>query len=432
MPEIVKDRPVFSKGEIIDELRKVCLLDEILAENGALEFEPLFSLLQKIAEDPPFSNIDEMMDFVISRSNVFDVVYGTVKNRSVEFREMFGYLINYIFNQDPKNRSITTVRKALDKFESVRLYDVGRTEEDFLYFLRKHSNFFILQEDFLLFLNPACLKIPSAWQRWALPVYSKRKIRYDKSIVLAGVGQVVSALPNTHYVKVQITKGKWKGLTVYGVTKFIPSVDNVAIEFPVGTEVKLCAYRAYNAAQAWTAFSMTPNVDNAVRDDANAVCNQTNREPFSSQFELSSNVSSPRVVSGTEDFKLQGDINFSEEFFFKNVLDTELKRIQEVDSFIGDREISCRDLFEHIMRGTSFTLFSHLNNFVFSRPHLYERLNGKVKKRPEHYRAVLLRLLRHVGEPRKEKLIIDVLRKEILENKAFDEINSVAKKNKRF
>ena len=61
--------------------------------------------------------------------------------------------------------------------------------------------------------------------------------RYDRSVVLTGIGQIVSAVANTRYVKIQITQGRFSKQTIYGLSKNVSVEENIALKYPVGTMV---------------------------------------------------------------------------------------------------------------------------------------------------------------------------------------------------
>lgn len=66
--------------------------------------------------------MDQLIEYVLSRSNAFEVNVFTVSNRSAEFREMFGFLINYLFKEGSERLSMEAVRKVLDQFRTVKIF----------------------------------------------------------------------------------------------------------------------------------------------------------------------------------------------------------------------------------------------------------------------------------------------------------------------
>uniref|UniRef100_A0A0N5AFH3 Tudor domain-containing protein n=1 Tax=Syphacia muris TaxID=451379 RepID=A0A0N5AFH3_9BILA len=315
MDSVVRSRPSFSNEEIREELRRTCLIDSILANFGCLTFEALFETINDTAEDPPFQTVDELADFVISRTNAFDVTGGIVSNHSADFREMFGYMVNYICSEDPEKRSVATIQDAVDKFKNVRTYEIGKTDEEFSDFLEQHPNFFILRDDFPSILNPVSVTIPSAWERCALPVYSG-SVRHDKSIVLVTVGEVVASSLASHSVRIKISKGKWSGQEIYATSSYLKLVENVALKFPVGTVVEVAANRSYNTNQLWTAFSVIGILD---EDSSNG---EKKENPNTVMF-------TTECTSGLCD-------EFSvEPKFAEDLVRSELSRIEKLDDIIG-------------------------------------------------------------------------------------------------
>uniref|UniRef100_A0A0R3RIZ4 DUF4216 domain-containing protein n=1 Tax=Elaeophora elaphi TaxID=1147741 RepID=A0A0R3RIZ4_9BILA len=259
----IEKRPVFTRERIDIELKQIVLLDRILAENGALTLSQLNDVVSKVDQGNNFKTLDDLTTFIEMRSHIFEVSFDLVRNHSQEFREMFGYLVNFLCEIDESKRNVGVIFQVIMRFKSVFIREVGNTEEKIRHFLKKHPHFFILCQNNTVLLNPTCREIPSAWERRALPTYSNA-IRYDRSIVLDGIGKVVSAVSCTGYIKIEIVQGPWTAQTVFGLSKNVSNEVNLANKYPVGTLVKVLAYRAYEAAHPWTATKVVLPDD---RDD---------------------------------------------------------------------------------------------------------------------------------------------------------------------
>lgn len=69
--------------------------------------------------------------------------------------------------------------------------------------------------------------------------------RYDRSVVLDGIGKVVSAVIATGYIKIVVLRGPFKTQTVYGISKNVSDKINLARVFPVGTLVSYSFFGQY-------------------------------------------------------------------------------------------------------------------------------------------------------------------------------------------
>lgn len=65
---------------------------------------------------------------------------------------------------------------------------------------------------------------------------SEKAFRYDRSIVLNGIGKVVSAVSSTGYIKIEVVRGPCTQ-TVFGLDRSVPNKVNLAERYPVGTLV---------------------------------------------------------------------------------------------------------------------------------------------------------------------------------------------------
>ncbi|VDO52340.1 unnamed protein product [Onchocerca flexuosa] len=171
-------RPVFTQEQIDKELKQVVLLDRILAEHGALTLKALKDVVSKIDKENVFKKLNDLTAFIGMRTNIFEVSFDLVRNHSQEFREMFGYLVNFLCGIDQSKRNLEVVLQVIMRFNAIVVREVGCNEKKVRHFLDKHKNFFILCRNDTVMLNPTCLKIPSVWERKALPTY-KNAIRYN-------------------------------------------------------------------------------------------------------------------------------------------------------------------------------------------------------------------------------------------------------------
>ncbi|VDM93300.1 unnamed protein product, partial [Onchocerca ochengi] len=162
----INERPVFNQEQIDKELKQVVLLDQILAEHGTLTLKALKDV------GNVFKNLNDLATFIGVRTNIFEVSFDLVRNHSQEFREMFGYLVNFLCGIDQPKRSLEVVIQVIERFNAIVVREVGCSEKKVRLFLEKHKNFFILCPNDTVMLNPTCLKIPSVWERKALPTYN--------------------------------------------------------------------------------------------------------------------------------------------------------------------------------------------------------------------------------------------------------------------
>uniref|UniRef100_A0A914V8K9 Uncharacterized protein n=1 Tax=Plectus sambesii TaxID=2011161 RepID=A0A914V8K9_9BILA len=88
-------RPSFSKGEIDLERRRIALIDQLLAENGAMMIDDLFGFVQK-TNDTLFDKWSLLKSFIQSRTNIFqtDQALSTeIRNRSMLYRKAMLYTV---------------------------------------------------------------------------------------------------------------------------------------------------------------------------------------------------------------------------------------------------------------------------------------------------------------------------------------------------
>ncbi|VIO94929.1 Uncharacterized protein BM_BM8072 [Brugia malayi] len=456
-------RPVFTQQEIVNELQKVALLDRILAESGALTLKHLNDIVSKIDKNNNFKKLDDLVAFIGIRTNVFEVSFDLVKNHSQEFREMFGYLINFLCDIDQSKRNVDVVTQVIKKFNTIVIREVGNTEKEVRRFLEKHRNFFILCRNNAVMLNPACMEIPSAWERRALPTYGSG-IRYDRSIVLDGIGKVVSAMNCTGYIKIEIIRGPWTAQTVFGLSKNVSNEVNLANKYPVGTLVKIIAYRAYEACHPWTATKVILADD---RDDIWCVGETRKMDRLLEKYQLKDRTltkighsnqrnakitemksfnSSPNRTLKTKSDKrsmspqfmvksVNGEaeeagafrrnsanteayvqMNSNYWMFYNDVIHDEIRKMQEVDECLRDGAKTFRQIFNKLIEGDTFAYYSYMVDFIVVRSHLYEILDNHVRMTSNTYRTEMLKFLCYIDEKSRENITVNTLRKLINAN----------------
>ncbi|VDK78393.1 unnamed protein product [Litomosoides sigmodontis] len=448
----VSGRPVFTREQIDKELKQVELLDQILAERGALTLSQLNDVVIKIDKGRNFKSFDDLISFVGLRTNIFEASFDLIRNRSQEFREMFGYLVNFLCEVDQKKRNVETVLRVVMRFNSIVTLEVGGTEVQICQFLREHRNFFILCGNSTVMLSAVCLKIPSVWEREALPTY-KDNIRYDKSIVLDGIGKVVSAVRCTGCVKIKVVRGRWTAQMVCALSKNVSSEENLANRYPVGTLVKILAYRAYKAAHPWTATkvafadisdniwraSKTGGMDrmlakyrcmlkdrNLIEVDGRAdnvstpeiAKNKSVEDRASSLFMLERiNGAVEEAGSfGTKSVDSEMEMNSDYWKFYDDVIKDEMKKEREIDDCLRDGAKTFRQIFDKLIDGDTFAYYSYMVDFIVIRSHLYEILEGRVWMKSYTFRTEMLKFLRYIDEKSKENITINTLRKLISVN----------------
>uniref|UniRef100_A0A915PW22 Uncharacterized protein n=1 Tax=Setaria digitata TaxID=48799 RepID=A0A915PW22_9BILA len=443
-------RPIFTQEEIDKELKRIVLLDRILAESGALTLKKLHSLVNEIDKGNNFKNLSDLTTFIGLRTNIFEISFDLVRNHSQEFREMFGYVVNFLCNMDHSESDIDILMQVISRFNTIVVQEIGNSKKEVRQFLEQHKNFFILYPNDIVILSPACLEIPSVWERSALPTYSNA-IRYDKSIVLSGVGRVVSAVSSTGYIKIEIIRGPWTTQTVFGLSKNVSNEVNLANKYPVGTLVKILAYRAYEAAHPWTATKVFLADD---RDDIWCVGETGRMDRLLKKYQLHRIGSGSNVVAaeGTEtesintspvrEFKTQSvRCNMSPKLaklvngeaeevgtfgtnsadtevemarcwkFYSDVIHDEVKKIQEVDECLRDGPKTFRQIFDKLIEGDTFAYYSYMVDFVIVRSHLYEISKDHVYMRRDVFRKEMLKFLRYIDEKSKENVTVNTLRK---------------------
>ncbi|KHN88664.1 hypothetical protein Tcan_14792 [Toxocara canis] len=233
------ERPQFSEQQIVMERQLITIIDGVIAECGRLNVETLYEAVQEKCDY--FRSIGELHDFIRKRSNVFKLSFNSVCNRSIEYRKMFGFIINSLMNMIPERRTLANIGKIMLQCEPVAQCEVGCTFEHVRNFVKRHPHFYrirMVNEPIELLASGGT--IASAWQYDALPQY-KGGLRYDRSIELTGHGRVVNAVMKSNYVKIEIDEGLWKGQTVYGIGSNVSGCEeNIAIRYPCGTAVAQC------------------------------------------------------------------------------------------------------------------------------------------------------------------------------------------------
>uniref|UniRef100_A0AAF5PYL3 Uncharacterized protein n=1 Tax=Wuchereria bancrofti TaxID=6293 RepID=A0AAF5PYL3_WUCBA len=408
-----------------------------------------------------FNTLNDLVTFIGMRTNVFEVSFDLVRNHSQEFREMFGYLINFLCDIDQAKRNVDVVTQVIKKFNTIVIREVGNTEKEVCRFLEKHRNFFILCGNNIVMLNPTCTEIPSAWERRALPTYDSG-IRYDRSIVLDGIGKVVSAVSCTGYIKIEIIRGPWTAQTVFGLSKNVSNEVNLANKYPVGTLVKILAYRAYEACHPWTATKVVLADD---RDDIWCVgeTGRTDRllekyqlknrslteigyannivSPTAKIAEMKSFNSSPNRTLKTKSDKgsmsprfmiksvngeaeeagafrrnfvnIEANMQMNSNYwkFYNDVIHDEIRKRQEVDECLRDGAKTFRQIFNKLIEGDTFAYYSYMVDFIVVRSHLYEILDDYVRMTSYTFRTEMLKFLRYIDEKSRENITVNTLRK---------------------
>ncbi|KAM3718433.1 Pleckstrin [Dirofilaria immitis] len=457
--EDVNERPIFTQEQLDKELKQVVLLDRILAENGALTLKELKDIVSKIDNGNNFNKLNDLTTFIGMRTNIFEVSFDLVRNNSQEFREMFGYLVNFLCGIDQPKRTMELVAQVIMRFSEIVVREVGSSKKRIHHFLEKHRNFFILCGNETIMLNPTCLKIPSAWERKALPIY-KNAIRYDRSIVLDGIGKVVSAVSSTGYIKIEIVRGPWTAQTVFGLSKNVSNEVNLAKKFPVGTLVKILAYRAYEAAHLWTATKViladdrddiwcvgeTGRMDRLLEKYQLVKHERINNIVTSETAKMKSLSSSPnrkfktesvrgsvspqlmvnslnREAEETETFrnnsisaKAEMEMNSNYRKFYNDIINDEIKKRQEVDECLRSGPKTFRQIFDKLIEGDTFAYYSYMVDFIVVRSHLYKVLENRVWIKSDTFRNEMLKFLRYIDEKSRENVTVNILRKLINAN----------------
>ncbi|MCP9263700.1 hypothetical protein DINM_007082 [Dirofilaria immitis] len=449
--EDVNERPIFTQEQLDKELKQVVLLDRILAENGALTLKELKDIGNN------FNKLNDLTTFIGMRTNIFEVSFDLVRNNSQEFREMFGYLVNFLCGIDQPKRTMELVAQVIMRFSE------------------KHRNFFILCGNETIMLNPTCLKIPSAWERKALPIYknairqnlNQTAFRYDRSIVLDGIGKVVSAVSSTGYIKIEIVRGPWTAQTVFGLSKNVSNEVNLAKKFPVGTLVKILAYRAYEAAHLWTATKViladdrddiwcvgeTGRMDRLLEKYQLVKHERINNIVTSETAKMKSLSSSPnrkfktesvrgsvspqlmvnslnREAEETETFrnnsisaKAEMEMNSNYRKFYNDIINDEIKKGKKwmnvcvVDPKHFDRySINLSKGNNYIDLADTFAYYSYMVDFIVVRSHLYKVLENRVWIKSDTFRNEMLKFLRYIDEKSRENVTVNILRKLINAN----------------
>lgn len=66
-----------------------------------------------------FKTFDDLISFIGLRTNVFEASFDLIRNHSQEFREMFGYLVNFLCDTNQIEHSVETVLQVIMRFDSV-------------------------------------------------------------------------------------------------------------------------------------------------------------------------------------------------------------------------------------------------------------------------------------------------------------------------
>ncbi|VDO46814.1 unnamed protein product, partial [Onchocerca flexuosa] len=284
--------------------------------------------------------------------------------------------------------------------------------------------------------------------------------RYDRSIVLDGIGKVVSAVGSTGYIKIEIVRGPWTAQTVFGLSKNVSNEVNLAKKFPVGTQVKVLAHRAYEAAHPWTATKVvladdrddiwcvgeTGRMDRllgkyqSVKEEcANSVGSSEIAEikSFNSipnqRFKTESirTSASPQLMVKSVNGEGEGaggskmnfinteteiQINSNYWKFYNDIIHDERKKMQEVDECLRDGPKTFRQIFDKLIEGDTFAYFSYMVDFIVIHSHLYEIKEDRVWIKNDTFRNEMLKFLRYINEKSKENVTVNILRKLINAN----------------
>ncbi|VDK58305.1 unnamed protein product [Anisakis simplex] len=257
----LKERPNFTTNEIANERRQLTRIDDALCKHGQLQIVKLYDTIKE--ENDYFKDVNALCEFIRKRSNVFEMSFNYVSNRCVEYRMMFGYLVNFLINmENPNERTIAQREVDCKSFEKTSL------------FLRRHPNFFFIRltnEGNFVELLESGGTIASAWECDALPQHPNGT-RYDRSIQMCATGQVIKTIPGRDTIVIRIDKGAYAGQVVRASRQHIPNChSNLAIKYPCGRSVNVCAFRVYGDDHLWSACQLE-DADECYSKIANIWC----------------------------------------------------------------------------------------------------------------------------------------------------------------
>ncbi|VDN05626.1 unnamed protein product [Thelazia callipaeda] len=444
----VCEQPVFTEEKVSKELERIGIIDRVLAKYGALTIKGVYKIIYNVDEGKNFERLNDLKTFLDSHSNVYDVSFDLVRNRPPEFRLMFVNLINSLHHATDKKLNRNFVSHEIDRFDSAFLKQYINIEGTRKFF-KRHKNFFIVHPDSTVSLNPLCFSVPSAWECKALS-FNTKTLKYDKSIVITGVGRIISKLRNMQYIKIEIVHGAWKGEVICGLSKNVSGEFNLAAKFPLGSLVKVQAYRVYEGAHSWSASRILPlddhhdiwRVTKTEKIDGSlakfkSVCQDEKDE--SSSFPDSSfihlrvvqinseisqmNESVVKSVSGKFEIesaiencktKMVNGLDSVQMKFCNLVINDEIKKINDIDKCLRDGPKTFKQMFDKLINGDTFSYYSYMVNFVTIRTHLYEISGGWVKMRNTFYRTQLLKFLHYINTKSEKEITVNMLQRFIV------------------
>ena len=121
------ERPSFSEAEIDLERRRIAVIDQLLAERGALMADHLFGLV-KIVDGSLFPKFTMLKIFIQSRTNIFqadEALSTKIRNRSIEYREAILYIVDQMAKsskQQKVNFVLSSARFALSNRQKMRIW----------------------------------------------------------------------------------------------------------------------------------------------------------------------------------------------------------------------------------------------------------------------------------------------------------------------
>lgn len=248
------ERPTFSEAEIDLERRRIALIDQVLAEKGALMLGDLFEIVQQ-ADRSLFPTLVSLKGFIQSRTNIFQAdqaVLTKIRNRTIEYREAMWHIVNQLANSS-KQQTLNFISVELGShYPKVKKCDVGTGDAAAFKFVSEHKQILLfagpapqLADQRPIGLHPLAQSIPSVWIKETLPEYDSSMCRYDRSITINATGCVVNAVKATNCLKLEIAgTNPHKGEFVFVLGKNVRS-DNIDLteRFPRNNLVSECNCR---------------------------------------------------------------------------------------------------------------------------------------------------------------------------------------------
>ena len=235
--------PSFSEAEIDLEERRIVLLDQLLAENGALGIEDLFDVVRKKdIYGRLFATFSVLKGFIQTRTNLFkadQAVSTKIENRSIDYRKAMLFIVDRLANSN-QQRKINYISAELGQhFPTVKRCEIGSGDVAVYKFVSEHKSILAFDgptplkaDQRLVCLHPISRTIPSIWIEETLPEYDSSICRYDRSITINARARVVNAAKATNYLKLEIVSNPYTNETVYVLGKNVGN-GNLVSRFPL-------------------------------------------------------------------------------------------------------------------------------------------------------------------------------------------------------